>query len=75
MADSRFQPPFVLAKGHTTTDGGVSCMTNTWKTYARERDARKDSHVDWWLYEGAEPWLAFEVTDYEEEQRREEVVL
>ena len=41
------------------------------------KEAVKDKYdyIDWWLYDGAEPWLAFEVTDYEEEQRREEVVL
>ena len=75
VADKDYQPleskqyprPWALAKGHTTKEDGLSCMSNTWKTYKTQRKAQKDSHVDWWLYEGAEPWLAFEVTTYEEE--------
>lgn len=61
VADSRFQPPFLLAKGHTTKHDGLSCKTSDWKEY-------KGSHVDWWLYVDAKPWLAFEETTYEHEQ-------
>ena len=61
IANSKYQPPFALAKGHTTKVDGRSCETKSWKKNSR------GSHVDWWLYKGAEPWLAFEVTTYEQE--------
>ena len=61
VADSRYQPPWTLAKGHTTVKDGVSCGTKEWK------EKHKSSHVDDWLYEGAEPWTAFELIDYDEE--------
>lgn len=60
VIDSKFQPPFLLAKGHTTKEDGLSCITSKWKP-------TRGSHVDWWLYIGAEPWLAFEETTYEQE--------
>lgn len=59
---SGFKEPFVLAKGHTTKEDGLSCITKNWKP------KHHGSHVDWWLYNNAEPWLAFEVTDYESER-------
>ena len=59
---SKYQPPLVLAKGHTTRHDGVSCRTKEWKR-------TRSSHVDWWLYEDAQPWLAFEVTCYEYENQ------
>ena len=62
VVDSKFQPPWLLAKGTTIKDAGVSCKTKEWKQ-------TKGSHVDWWLYEGAEPWLAFEEKEYEEESK------
>lgn len=61
VIDSRYQPPWTLAKGHTTIEDGVSCETKKWKK------GYKGSHVDWWLYEGAEPWNAFEEASYDEE--------
>jgi len=62
IIESKYQPPWILAKGHTTKDDGVSCITKQWKPCA-------NSHVDWWLYEGAEPWLVFKETTYEEERK------
>lgn len=50
-------PPWVLAKGSTTVEDGPSCETRIWKR------KRKSRHVDWWLYEGAEPWRAFAVEE------------
>lgn len=64
VADSKYQPPWTLAKGHTTVKDGVSCGTKEWK------EKHKSSHVDDWLYEGAEPWTAFELIDYDEEYER-----
>lgn len=61
VIDSRYQPPWTLAKGHTTIEDGPSCETRKWKK------GHKSSHVDWWLYEGAEPWNAFEEASYDEE--------
>lgn len=62
--DSRFQPPWLLAKGHTTCEDGKSCMSKEWKK------GYNGSHVDWWLYEGAQPWFVFEEVNYEEERKR-----
>ena len=60
--DSKFQPPWLMARGHTTERDGVSCKTRDWKKH-------KGSHVDWWLYTCAEPWLVFEECDYEFENK------
>lgn len=59
--DAKFSPPFVLARGTTDPSCGVSCPTKEWKK------RHKSSHVDWWLYEGAEPWKHFAEVNYEEE--------
>ena len=74
LEGEQYPRPWLLARGHTTKEDGRSCMSNTWKKYSddpkkQQKKAQKDSHVDWWLYEGAEPWLAFEVTTYEEENK------
>lgn len=63
VVDSKYQPPFLLAKGHTTKHDGLSCKTSDWKP-------NKGSHVDWWLYVDAKPWLAFEETTYEHEREQ-----
>ena len=63
ILDSKFQPPWRLAKGHTTKEDGLSCKSKEWKK-------TKSSHVDWWLYIGAEPWLAFEEVSYDDELRK-----
>lgn len=62
VIDSRYQPPWLLAKGHTTCEDGLSCETKAWKKGYR------GSHVDWWLYEGAEPWAVFKEAVYDEER-------
>ena len=62
IIDSKYQPPFLLAKGCTHPDCGLSCPTKTWKK-------TRSSHVDYWLYEGAEPWHYFKETNYEAEQK------
>lgn len=64
IIDSKYNPPFLLAKGHTTITDGVSCKSQDWKKC-------KSSHVDWWLYVGAKPWLAFEETTYEQESEQQ----
>lgn len=57
---TKYQPPYLLAKGVTVGSCGVSCLTKDWKK-------TKNSHVDWWLYEGAAPWKYFEEVNYETE--------
>lgn len=64
VVDSKYQPPWALAKGHTTAKDGLSCATRDWK------EKYRSSHVDDWLYEGAEPWTAFGLVDYDEELER-----
>lgn len=59
--DSRYVPPLLLAKGITDPKCGISCRTAKW------RKGAKGSHVDWWLYEGAEPWKCFREVNYDEE--------
>lgn len=64
--NSAYQPPLLLAKGHTTKVDGLSCKTSDWKP-------TKNSHVDWWLYTDAMPWLAFEETTYELENEQNNI--
>ena len=63
--NARFQPPYLLVKGVTEPSCGVSCRTNEWK-----KKGKRNYHVDWWLYEEAEPWKYFEEVDYEQETKR-----
>lgn len=56
------KPPWTLAHGYTTVEDGVSCETRKWK-----KMKKNNYHVDWWLYQGAEPWEAFEVLNDENE--------
>lgn len=60
--DSRYQPPLLLAVGVTHPDCGVSCMTRDYLNETKQQ--RKSQHVDWWLYEDAEPWRHFKEIDY-----------
>lgn len=60
IIDSRFQPPWLMAKGCTSTTCGIACETKSWKP-----QVKRGSHVDWWLYENAEPWRFFEECNYE----------
>lgn len=50
------QPNAIAAKGVTNPRCGVIQRT-------KERTGQKDSHVDWWLYEGATPHIFFEAVD------------
>lgn len=63
--DGKYNPPMLLAKGITAPECGISCRTREWKPKQRS------SHVDWWLYEDAEPWKHFKEADYDEERERE----
>ena len=56
--------PWTIAKGITSPDCGLSCLTREYKPQKR------DKHVDWWLYEGAEPWKYFVEVNYEDEVLR-----
>lgn len=50
ITNSEYKKPFKIARGVTEPSCGPSQRT-------KEREKkRKDSHVDWWLYEGAEPF-------------------
>lgn len=61
---SDFGVPFIIAKGTTEPKYGVCLETSLWKKQLG--DKCKSSHVDWWLYEGAKPWLAFKEVTYDE---------
>ena len=60
--NSRFRVPFKIAQGITNPIHGICLETKEWKKNLGEKKY-KSSHVDWWLYENAEPWKEFnEVT-------------
>lgn len=56
---SKFQVPFVIAKGKTNPIHGLCLETKEWRK--KQGKKYKGSHVDWWLYIDAEPWKEFEV--------------
>lgn len=61
---SDFDVPFIIAIGTTEPTYGVCLETRFWKKQLGEKC--KSSHVDWWLYEGATPWLVFKEVVYNE---------
>lgn len=63
-ADSRFGVPFKIAQGITNPIHGISLETREWKRNLGIKS--KSSHVDWWLYENAEPWKEFNEVNYNE---------
>ena len=52
----RRSPKAVVGKGTTDCSCGVVQRS-------KERTGQKDSHIDWWIYEGAEPHKYFEEID------------
>ena len=60
---SKYKKPFVIAKGFTNPSYGICLETKEWKKNIGEK--YKGSHVDWWLYEDAEPFKDFEVYNNE----------
>ena len=50
---SRFQPEAIIASGVTHPSCGLVLRTKEWTE-------KNDSHVDWWLYEGALPHQYFD---------------
>ena len=56
---SKRKPISILAIGYTDPSCGP-CQRS------KERTGKKTSHIDWWLYEGAQPHLFFE--EYKEEE-------
>lgn len=56
--DSQFGIPYKIAKGITNPIHGICLETKEWKKNLGIK--YKGSHVDWWLYENAEPWKEFE---------------
>ena len=63
---SEFKVPFIIAKGTTEPAYGVCIETRFWKKQLGDKKY-KGSHVDWWLYEDATPWLVFKEVDYGED--------
>lgn len=55
----RYNPPAVLACGEASSDYGPVQKT-------RERTGTDTSHVDWWLYAGADPSGRFQVVSEDE---------
>lgn len=57
----QFRPPYKIAKGITEPTCGLSQITK------ERKPKRKDSHIDWWIYENAEPHQHFELIENFEE--------
>ena len=60
-SNEKFPRPWKAAQGMTNCECGphkrsLSCI-------GRDGRPKKTSHVDWWLYENAEPWLNFTIID------------
>lgn len=56
--DSEYGIPFLIAQGITNPIHGICLETKEWKKQLGIK--YKGSHVDWWLYQNAQPWLEFE---------------
>lgn len=54
-------PEAIIAKGVTDCSCGPVQRSG-------ERTGQKDSHIDWWLYDGAQPHIFFEKVDLESEK-------
>ncbi len=63
VMDSRFGVPFKIAKGITRPIHGICLETKEWK--GKLGIKYRGSHVDWWLYIGAKPYMEFEVIENE----------
>lgn len=55
----RHHPKAFIAKGETEKTCGPCQLTS-------EREARKDTHVDWWIFEESEPQAYFKEVDKNE---------
>ena len=64
--DSRFGVPFKISKGITKPVHGICLETKEWKRNLGIK--YRGSHVDWWLYENAEPWKEFEEVILDEDR-------
>jgi len=61
--NSKYNVPFVIAKGITNPKHGICLETREWRE--KQGIKYKGSHVDWWLYEHAKPYLEFKVYENE----------
>ena len=59
--DRRMQYPWNIATGKTNPVHGVHKETKF--HLGLDGRKRKTSHVDWWLYEKAQPWIDFTVIE------------
>ena len=58
---SRYGIPHTIAKGATNPKHGICLETKVWMKMTGKK--YRGSHVDWWLYKDAEPWIEFEVME------------
>lgn len=69
VTNSDMRPPYAIAKGNTLPIYGKVLRTKEYKA-----GYKKSSHIDWWLYQDAEPYNDFELIDdfkeYLEERKR-----
>ena len=67
---SKYKKPYLIAVGNTNPKYGVCLETKEWKKMNGEKS--KSSHVDYWLYEDAEPWLDFQMYNTEQQKENKE---
>ncbi len=51
VIDSEYEKPYKIAIGHTEPCCGV----------VKKSSSKKSSHIDWWLYVNAKPYLHFKI--------------
>lgn len=62
ITNENIRPPLKIAKGLTLPEFGKVLRTKEYK-----EGYKKSSHIDWWLYQGAEPYKSFElIEDFKE---------
>ena len=64
---SKYHVPFTIAEGITNPEYGICLSTREWKQHLGEKS--KSSHVDYWLYRDATPWLDFHLTAGEDAEK------
>jgi len=56
--NSEYKKPYKIAKGFTNPECGL-----VQRTRERNKNLKKSSHVDWWLYIDARPYESFQIID------------
>jgi hypothetical protein len=60
-SDNKFPRPWKAAQGMTSSECGPHKRSSSY--VGKDGRPKKTSHVDWWLYKSAKPWLNFTIID------------